>query len=319
MTDSGYQRLDTRVMKLYREQDYAAAYDLLTAEGPSHPEHEVDVYYMRSCLASRQGKHDLAVQLIADALEGDIWFGQTLMRRTPSWQVLQGLPEFERLAAISMARQQRAGQAVARHVALVPKGRMPPYRGIVALHGNGDNARSALAGWSSVVDEGWLLAAVQSSQIVRTDGYVWDDTETALREVREQHATLGSEHELSADDLIVAGFSMGGETALRVALTGTIPARAFILLGPGGPDTDRPDSWLPLIHQQRARGVPLRGYLVAGQEDDVAPIETLRALAGLLTENGIPCGFEVVPGLAHEYPPDFRTIIQRALAFTDRD
>jgi hypothetical protein len=37
--------------------------------------------------------------------------------------------------------------------------------------------------------------------------------------------------------------------------------------------------------------------------------------AGFLTEQGIPCGFEAVPGVAHAYPLDFGPIIARALDF----
>jgi len=318
-TDDSYQLLDARVMELYRKQDYAEALDLLTAEGPRYPGNEIDVSYMRSCLAARKGDYGLAVGILEQALEQGLWFGDTLLRRSPSWQPLQGRPDFERLAAACLERQraEQAGRPPARYAALIPDGAVPPYRSIVALHGNGENPRKALDGWRAVTDEGWLLAAIESSQIIQSDGYVWDDTEVALREIREQYAALAADHELSADDLVIAGFSMGGYTALRVALSGTIPARAFILLGPGGPDpaADEPGAWLPLIQEARARGVQLRGYLLAGQDDDVTEVETQRKLADFLTVQGIPCGFEAVPGVAHAYPLDFRPMIQRALAY----
>jgi predicted esterase len=318
-TDDSYQLLDARVMELYREQNYAGAFDLLTAEGPRHPGKEIDVSYMRSCLAARKGDHGLAVEILEQAVEQGLWFGEMLLRRSPSWQPLQGLPDFERVAAACLDRQRaaQAGRPPAHYSALIPESGTPPYRSIVALHGNGENPRKALDGWRAVVDEGWLLAAIESSQIVQSDGYVWDDTEVALREIQEQHAALAADHELSADHLVIAGFSMGGYTALRVALSGTIPARAFILLGPGGPDPGADDlgSWLPLIQEVRARGAQLRGYLLAGQDDDVTSVETQRRLAGFLTEQGIPCGFEAVPGVAHAYPLDFRPFIQRSLAF----
>jgi predicted esterase len=318
-TDDSYQLLDARVMELYREQNYAEALDLLTAEGPRYPGHETDVSYMRSCLAARTGDYGLAVEILEQALEQGTWFGEMLLRRSPSWQPLQGRPDFERVAAACLERQhaEQAGRPPARYSALIPEGGTPPYRSIVALHGNGENPRKALDGWRAVTGDGWLLAAIESSQIIQSDGYVWDDTEVALREIREQYAALAADHELSADDLVIAGFSMGGHTALQVALSGTIPARAFILLGPGGPDPgeDDPVSWLPLIQEARSRGVRLRGYLLAGQDDEITQVETQRRLAGFLTEQGIPCGFEAVPGVAHAYPLDFGPIIARALAF----
>jgi hypothetical protein len=104
---------------------------------------------------------------------------------------------------------------------------------------------------------------------------------------------------------------------LQVALRGTVPVCGFVLLGPGGPTTPDPDSLLPLIRQQRATGVELRGYLLLGELDDEDPAETHKRLAELLTENGIPCGFEIIPGVAHDYPENFGPIVQRALAFVD--
>jgi dienelactone hydrolase len=313
-----YQELDARVMRLYGDQDYAAALRLLTAEGPRYPENEFDVCYLRSCLAARQGDYVLATGILEQALERGLWFGEILLRRSPSWLPLQGRPDFEKVAAASLERQraEQEGRPPARYSALYPDGGTAPYRAIVALHGNGENVRKSLGGWRAVTGMGWLLAAIESSQIVQSDGYVWDDTDVALREIREQYGAFAADHELDGDHLVIAGFSMGGHTALRAALSGTIPARAFILLGPGGPDpaADDPGYWLPLIRERRDSGGPLRGFILAGQDDDVTAVQTQRRLAAFLTEQGIPCGFEILPGVAHAYPLDFGPAIARALA-----
>jgi dienelactone hydrolase len=273
-----YQELDARVMRLYVDQDYAAALRLLTAEGPRYPEDEFDVCYLRSCLAARQGDYGLATGILEQALERGMWFGETLLRRSPSWLPLQGRPDFEKVVTACLERQrtEQAGQPPARYAALFPDGGTAPYRAVVALHGNGENVRKALRGWRALTGMGWLLAAIESSQIIQSDGYVWDDTDVALREIREQYGALAADHELDADRLVIAGFSMGGHTALRAALTGTVPARAFVLLGPGGPEpaADDPGSWLPLIQEQRGRGGPLRGCILAGQDDDLTAVET---------------------------------------------
>ncbi|MFJ5219729.1 alpha/beta hydrolase [Streptomyces sp. NPDC088354] len=195
-----------------------------------------------------------------------------------------------------------------------------PYRAVIALHGNGGGARECLHGWREVVREGRLLAAVQSSQWIARDRAVWDDEDEALRDVREQYATLTAEYELDVDHLIIAGFSMGAETALRMALGGTVPARGFVLLGMAGPRTGDPASWLPVMEKQRRSGLPPRGYLMVGaNDDDGVRCEKMRRLAEFLTSHGIPCGLEVLPGLGHEYPTDPLPNIRRALAFIRSD
>ena len=118
----------------------------------------------------------------------------------------------------------------------------------------------SLHGWGPVAEQGWLLAAAQSSQAGMTDQYIWDDQNTALREIAQHYATLRDEHDIDPSRVVLGGFSMGGETALRAALLGTMPARGFILLGPGGPTIDTPDEWLPLMRTSTgARSAQLSG------------------------------------------------------------
>jgi len=188
---------------------------------------------------------------------------------------------------------------------------------VLALHGNGGNARDALAGWHPVVEQGRLLASIQSSQILATDKFAWDNQEVAFQDIGTRFAALAAEHDLDTRQTIIAGFSMGAETTLQVALNGVLPVCGFILLGPGGPSTPDPDSLRPLIRRQRRTRVALRGYLIVGELDDEVPAATHKRLTELLTDGGIPCGFETVQGLAHDYPEDFGPILRRALAFID--
>lgn len=319
MTPLGFQRLQQRVKELSGQQRHADAYCLITEKGPQFPDHESDVYYLRSCAAARMGRADLAVTLIREALSQGHWYGEVLLRRSPSWEPLQGRADFEDVARESLARQ-RAASVPSRCLAVGEEVGSEPYRAVMALHGNGGSARESLSGWRKVAQEGRLLVAVRSSQWIARDRAVWDDEDEALRDVREQYVTLTAERELDLDQLVIAGFSMGAETALRMALGGTVPARGFVLLGMAGPRTADPESWLPFIETRRRSGLPLRGYLLVGADDDGGVrCEKLSRLAAFLTSHEVPCGLEVLPGLGHEYPGDFLPNIRRALAFIGSD
>jgi predicted esterase len=89
--------------------------------------------------------------------------------------------------------------------------------------------------------------------------------------------------------------------------------KGFILLGPGGPTIDTPEEWLPLIKEGAERN--LRGYVLLGEEDAGVPHDAIRTLVDLLNANGIPCHLEMLPGLAHQYPPDTGPALSRALGF----
>jgi dienelactone hydrolase len=314
MTTRTFDDLQEEAMRLYQAGDYAATLDLLTREGDQFPDQGAWVLYMRACMAARVGQPAETVRLLDAALDRGYWFGEAVMRQSPSFLPLQGDPEFERVAALNIAR---AADAHADPVLLVrePEGGCAAQACpvVLALHGNGADGPSALRGWRSLVERGWLLAALQSSQIAAQDQFVWDDQEVALRETANHYATLQTQYTLDPARTLVAGFSMGGETALRAALSRTIPVRGFLLLGPGGPTIDTPDAWLPLIEQAQAAG--LRGYVILGEADQGVPHDAIRAIVALLNEHGIPCDLELVPGVRHAYPPDFGPILDRALAF----
>ena len=315
MTMRTYEEVQAEAMEHYQAQDYAGALEILTREGDRFPAEAANVLYLRSCMAARVGQPDLAVAILEDALNRGLWYGERVMRESPSWQPLQGLPAFERLAAVCKARQAAAAIGPALRVLDpadgCPAGATCPL--FIALHGNAGTADNAIQGWRAVTDAGWRLVALQSSQVGGANAYLWDDQETALRETAAQYADLSAQYTVDPARLVVAGFSLGGETALRIVLSGSIPAPAFILLGPGGPTMDTPDAWLPLIAQGAARGV--RGYVFLGDRDNAVEQDNARRVVDLLNGHGVPCGLEMLPNLGHAYPVDFAPGIRRALAF----
>ncbi|HEX9988856.1 MAG TPA: dienelactone hydrolase family protein [Chloroflexia bacterium] len=309
-----YDELYDKGMEYYRNQQYAEALDVLTREGDRFPEDAPMVLYLRSCMAVRVGQPDMALDLMEESLDKGYWYGEEVMRQSPSFQSLQGLPRFERMVEICKDRHAAGANPVL--FTFEPEEGCPPEKPcplLIALHGNGSHAQPSIQAWRSIVSDGWMLAAPQSSQAVGVRAFMWDNQEIALAEIKEHYSQLCAQYTIDTGNVVIAGFSMGGETALRASLSGTIPVRGFILLGPGGPTINTPDAWLPLIEEAKARN--LRGYILLGEQDDSIPQDEIRTLAGLLNDNGIPCELEMVPGIAHEYPRDFAPYAARALAF----
>src|SRR5213594_3506800 len=59
----------------------------------------------RRCAPGRVGRPELGIRLIEEALDKGFFYGERTMRDSPSWEPLQGTPEFERLVEICKARQ----------------------------------------------------------------------------------------------------------------------------------------------------------------------------------------------------------------------
>lgn len=320
MAFATYAELNDAAMGLYREQKFGDVYDLLTREGEQFPDNAHDVLYLRSCMAARGGKHDLAIGLIKEAADKGIWYSEFVMRETPSWKVLQGLPEFEALVPV-FAELEKAAYVGPVMQVIEPAGGCPERQAcpmLISLHGNGGNLGQSVAGWEPVLGMGWLHAALQSSQVRAMDAFVWDDQEIALGELAAHYARVTDEHSVDRARVVLGGFSMGGETALRAALLGTIPVEGFILLGPGGPMMDEPDTLLPLVEAAQAAGRTPRGYVLIGENDDDILPDALRRIVGMLNEHGIACEVEQIPGIRHEYPRSFGDYVGRALAFIEQ-
>jgi dienelactone hydrolase len=293
--------------------DYQAALALLNEEREHFPENQEATDYYRLCMTARVAPAARVFEMLQSKLDADFWYGEHILRASPSLGPLQGNPEFERLVALHTARQQ---SFTPEHniAVLEPTGASAPLPAMIALHGNMSNHEEAAAAWAPVADQGRLIGVPLSSQLIWKGTAVWDDYETARRDAKAAFDNLSATHGTDPHSLILGGFSMGGETAIRITLDGSLPARGFIALGPGGPSMENPEQvFAPLLAS--ATEHDLRGYIILGESDTTIPQQAIHRLIAMLNEAGIPCGHETLPGVAHAYPTNFSEIIARALAF----
>ncbi len=293
-----------RLLPYYQRGDYARALAMATEALPDYPEETGLVYHIQACLAARMGDVAGALGYLREALAAGHWYAD------PFWEdedlaALHDLPEYRRLREQSAACQAAAQRDARPEMLVLPPLDVPepgtPLPVLMALHGNLHSAVIDAPHWEAARRAGWLLALPQASQVGGPGRYVWDNRARSEREIRAHLAALHAAHTLDPARFVVAGFSMGAETAIRLVLKGVIPARGFIAVAPGGPITREPMSWLPLIESAQGRG--LRGSILVGDRDP--SFEPVRELAALLNAGGVPCLFEAVAGLRHAFPPDF--------------
>ena len=302
------------------EQDYdrlaaagacREALDLVTREAHVFPEYaQKTVYAWRMVMACRLGERDLALQLLRDAVEAGYWYGD--LRTDVNFARLHGMPEFERLADICMARRAEAmASAVPVIETFEPDARYAPYPLLLALHGR--NAGIEAVHWRPAVEHGWCVALPQSSQVYAPGAYTWNDLEWALAEVQAHYATLRRERPIDPERVVLGGFSQGAGRALWMACAGLIPARGLVLVGPFLPQVE--DLRL-LLEARDPRG--LHVYLGAGQRDRYC-LEVARRLMALLPQYGVVCRLEEYQDLKHAFPADFGERLPAALEFVLAD
>jgi predicted esterase len=180
---------------------------------------------------------------------------------------------------------------------------------LVALHGNNSNARETARYWSSAVQDGWVVAIPQSSEIgASPDAFTWNDRARAIAEIAPHIARVKELHRIDEKRIVLAGFSMGGLQAIALPLVLGFDVRGMLPIA----------AWLPNLDELRplveaGAGSDLRAYMVMGEEDP--SFGSAMELAGLLQKHKAKVKLDARPGVGHEYPTDMEATLSRALVF----
>jgi dienelactone hydrolase len=286
--------------RLYEQKAYAEALELMTQAAQRFPEEASAIYYWRMCLTARLNDVPGALKLFEEALTAGYWYAADLLRSDPDLAPVNNNPDFGRMLMVCRERAAEA-QATAKpeRIVLMPDTQAEPFPLLIALHGNNANAKLHQNLWSPAVKRGWLVALPQSSQASGPDRYVWNDQDWAKKEIQAHFADICQAYSINPKRVVLGGFSMGAETALRLALSGALPAQAVVAVAQGGPLTQQPDQWLSVL---KADHKPYC-YLIAGDQDRACA--GTRSLAELLKEHGIPHTLDIYSGMSHTFPSDF--------------
>lgn len=317
MAELSFTELTDKIQSHFAKGTFADGLSLASEYVTVYPEEFALLNYWRICLAARMNEFPTANKILESALASGIWYSELLLRDSPSLAPLQGQEEFERLVGISLQMHASDPATVVPMLVMRPKGACGPEDegcpAVIFLHANQDTAQKNVPHWQSLADKGWLVAVPQSSAAMWADAYVWMDHDSAAEEVVKHFERINKEYSLDTDRIILAGFSMGAEVALAMALNGVIDVKGFILLGPGGPFMDALEKWEPSI--DNTKGKSLRGVIMMGLADETIPQDNIRTLVERLNEAGITCELKTYPDLKHEYPPDFESALQDAIKF----
>ncbi len=295
--------LRREVFRLHGEEEYAAALERLQAHAAAFPEHEPIVYFWRMCLRSRVGDMAAVLRLFDEALAKGHWWGDGFLADPDLDAARAALGWAERAA--ECLRRQQAVAAGPRPEPTIFRADGDPTGLLVALHGWGDTPGAHGAPWRSAAAAGWHVAVPYGSIPETVDAWSWDpgrDAERVPGWVRDIAA------ELPASRLVLAGFSMGGGLACRVAFEGGVAADGVIAVAPTFRHFGMPWPASPVLRR-------LPTFVVVGRRDWT--LEEISGYAPVLARAGWPVRVEEKPGTYHEFPVDFADVLVEALAWIE--
>lgn len=309
-----FETLTNRFFDYYSRAQYPIALNLLNREASNFTAHASLTTYWRMAVLARMADAEGALHVFESALSAGYWYNEGALPSDPDFECLVGNPKFNELLSVSkdMRTHARATTHPERIILEPSQGARRPWPMLLVLHGNGSNAAGILEHWRPAVSLGWLVVALQSSQLSwLSDHYVWDNMALALTEIQQHFQELADRYIIDPSRVVLAGFSKGGHVAIQAAAAGVIPNRGFVAFESIIPDKDKRALLAALVARRNPR---LRGYLLAGRENTQYYRE-MRQILNLIQTQGITCRLEATSNDFHAFPPGFGTILAGALEF----
>lgn len=318
MSQLSFNQINQLMQQHFLAKTYAEGFVLANQALMSFPQQYPLINYWRICLSVQTGATDQANSILEETLSAGTWYSQTVLRENPALEAIQGDQEFERLAEISAQMQQHDPKEGIPMLVLRQQGNCSPGDEtgcplLLFLHGNQQTAHAHLKQWHPLSEAGWLVALPQSSNALWADAHVWMDHNSAAGEVEHDYKQLEQQYAINQDQIILAGFAMGAEMALALALSGRIKCHGFICLAPAGPLIGEVKQWQRYLEQ--AQGKTLRGVIIIGQEDDNILPDHVNQLHDMLNRDGIATELRTIPNIGHEYPPKFDKVLSQAIKY----
>lgn len=314
MKYSNFSELNQKITEHFLAGEFQQALELADSQAGNFPQERPLVDYWKMCALARVGDKRRAVEVAEKFHQDGLWYGEAMWRITPSFKSLQGDADFEKLVAKSLEIHSMDADSL-KPVLLEFKPENPSkgFPLLIALHGNQQSAQKTLPFWNPAIDAGAALVVPQSEQAMFKGAYIWDELETSFRQVKACFDSVKKRIEFDPGRVVLAGHSMGGLTAIQMAMTGELPVRGFIANGPALPFEDAPEELDKAVAFAREKG--LRAYFIMGENDVDIEQDAVRAFSGKMKSAGIPCELEIVPGATHEYSSNYDTALLRALKF----
>ncbi|WP_305927388.1 alpha/beta hydrolase [Bacillus mycoides] len=301
-----YIKLLNETLHCYANKGSFEAYSYIMNNAKDVIGNEAQIYNFKYALASAAGLEEEALHLMKKAIiENGFWYGSEYLISDDDLKPLHKFEEFHRMVQLCKEREELAKKSEQADVKY--KYSKQTENLLITLHGDQENIQIIEPYWNSVMEQGFMLALPQSSQIQFSDGYVWDNIERGREELKGHYNKIKVNKPF--ENIIIGGFSAGARVALHSMLQGEIEVNGFIFVAPWLPEMEEWEEMIGILHDKS-----IKGYIICGDQDEDC-FEGTQQFIKLLKDKNIEHKYKVVPNLNHDYPHNFDELLKEAIEY----
>ncbi|ABY43109.1 alpha/beta hydrolase [Bacillus mycoides] len=301
-----YIKLLNETLHCYANKGSFEAYSYIMNNAKDVMGNEAQIYNFKYALASAAGLEEEALHLMKKAIiENGFWYGSEYLISDDDLKPLHKFEEFHRMVQLCKEREELAKKSEQADVKY--KYSKQTENLLITLHGDQENIQIIEPYWNSVMEQGFMLALPQSSQIQFSDGYVWDNIERGREELKGHYNKIKVNKPF--ENIIIGGFSAGARVALHSMLQGEIEVNGFIFVAPWLPEMEEWEEMIGILHDKS-----IKGYIICGDQDEDC-FEGTQQFVKLLKDKNIEHKYKVVPNLNHDYPHNFDELLKEAIEY----
>lgn len=301
-----YIKLLNETLHCYANKGSFEAYSYIMNNAKDVMGNEAQIYNFKYALASAAGLEEEALYLMKKAIiENGFWYGSEYLISDDDLKPLHKFEEFHRMVQLCKEREELAKKSEQADVKY--KYSKQNENLLITLHGDQENIQIIEPYWNSVMEQGFMLALPQSSQIQFSDGYVWDNIERGREELKGHYNKIKVNKTFG--NIIIGGFSAGARVALHSMLQGEIEVNGFIFVAPWLPEMEEWEEMIGILHDKS-----IKGYIICGDQDEDC-FEGTQQFVTLLKDKNIEHKYKVVPNLNHDYPHNFDELLKEAIEY----
>ncbi len=296
------------VVDLHGQGRFAEAAAILAGAVPRYPDHVMANTFNLALMYARLGNREESVRAFEDGHRRGVFYNRWSFEDA-AWDTLRGDSGFEAVLARNDALIAEAQKGSVMKLEVVPPEGYRvdrKYPLFIALHGGGENLEQFRPRWTSpALRRDFIVAYVQSSQVISMSGYHWQDEAITRREIAAAYREVLSRYAVDTSRVVIGGFSSGGFGSLVTFFAETVPASGFVVLCPEIPADASAEA---LVAAARSGA---RGTLLTTEQD--GRLERQKEYVAHLIERGLDVRLVVTPNIGHWYPDNLEQLLDEAL------